>query len=68
MSPVVPSRPAPFNLRLFRPAFAAACRFFALTRRPAKPPHPPAEAAYGPHPAERIEYLAPRAGAPPPRV
>lgn len=65
MSEVVPSHPAPPSLRLARPAFTAYCAASRLLRRPGKPPQPPLEAAYGPDPGERIEYLAPREGAPP---
>ncbi|MEM9176982.1 MAG: alpha/beta hydrolase, partial [Myxococcota bacterium] len=64
MSDPVASRPVPPMIRLARPAIRAFGAVSRLRRRPAPPPVPPVEEAYGPHPRERIHYLAPKPGVP----
>ncbi len=61
--PVVP-RPAPLKIRMLRPAIRAFGALSRMRRRPAGPPQPPVESAYGDDPREKITYLAPKPGAP----
>jgi len=61
--PVPPTAPS-FRLRLMRPAVSAFFALGKLTRRPPKAPAGVVEHRYGEDPAERIEYIAPKPGAP----
>lgn len=54
-----------FSLRMMRIAVAGFYGVSRLLRRPPKPPAGVVEHAYGRHPDQRIELVAPRADAPP---
>ena len=62
-TPAVPHSPD-LSLRLMRIAVSLVYGASRLMRRPPKPPGAVAEHKYGPHRAQRIEYIAPRAGVP----
>jgi len=47
-----------------RPAIRGFGALSRRRRRPVPPPHPAVEYAYGSNPAERLDYLAPKEGAP----
>jgi len=64
MSSVVEPRPADLRLRIMRLAVSV---FYGLSRWMRRPPSAPGAVTaktYGSHPAQRIEFVAPRAGAP----
>lgn len=64
MTLVVEPHDASFSLRAGRWAISLFFGFWQLVRRPPKPPGAVDEHAYGSDPAERLEFIAPRAGAP----
>lgn len=64
MSQPVPPQAAPFSLRMMRRGVNLLSGVGRLMRQPPKPPVAVEEHAYGRNPAERIEYIAPRPGAP----
>ena len=65
MSPVVEPRQANLTVRATRALVAVVFGATQLLRRPPRPPGAVTESAYGPDPAEKLELIAPRVGAPP---
>lgn len=64
MTEPVASQAASLSLRLMRQGVNLAFGVSQLLRRPPKAPAGVEEHSYGANPAERIEYIAPRPGAP----
>jgi len=64
MTTAVEPRAASFPVRAMRGVVWAVFGATQLMRRPPKPPGAVQQHAYGPDPAERLEFIAPRMGAP----
>ena len=64
MTTIIEPHAPDLSLRLMRVGVAGFYGLSRLLRRPPKPPGSVTEHAYGTHPDERLEFIAPRADAP----